>query len=116
MDNKCNCNSSHNHHNCDCNNDKDKYENNCNCTHHHDSQHDCDCNCNHHDEEHFEEDDYCDLDDTKICDNCGKCLDEYNTDEKGFVKVKIDKIIKEDSDISLEDLYKQYGLNDDDEE
>ena len=56
----------------------------------------------------------CDLDDNKICDNCGKCLDFFNTDEKGYVTVKVDKIVKEDP--TLEDLYKQYGLDDDDED
>lgn len=56
----------------------------------------------------------CDIDPNKICDNCGKCLDTYNTDEKGYVSIKIDKIIKE-GDVSLEDLYKQYGLDGDDE-
>ena len=59
---------------------------------------------------------FCDLDPTKLCLNCGKCLDEYNTDEKGFVKVKIDKILREEDDVSLEDLYKQYGLDDEDGE
>ena len=59
---------------------------------------------------------FCDLDPTKLCLNCGKCLDNFNTDEKGFVKVKIDKIIREDGgEVSLNDLYKQYGLDEDDE-
>ena len=58
---------------------------------------------------------FCDLDPTKLCLNCGKCLDNFNTDEKGFVKVKIDKIIRESDDkISLDDLLKQYGLDDED--
>ena len=57
---------------------------------------------------------FCDLDPTKLCLNCGKCLDNFNTDEKGFVKVKIDKIIRENGDFSLEELYKQYGLDGDD--
>lgn len=56
----------------------------------------------------------CDLDPNKICNNCGKCLDEYNTDEKGYVSIKIDKIIAGD-DMGLDDLYKQYGLDDDEE-
>lgn len=60
------------------------------------------------------EDYYCDLDPTKICDNCGKCLDTYNTDENGYIKIPIDKI-ETDSDVSLDELYKMYGLDDDDE-
>jgi len=56
----------------------------------------------------------CDLDENKLCINCGKCLDSFNTDEKGFVKVKIDKIIPSE-EVSLEDLYKQYGLDGDDD-
>lgn len=35
------------------------------------------------------EDDYCDLDKTKICDNCGKCLG----DEKNYKIIKITKIV-----------------------
>lgn len=62
----------------------------------------------------------CDLDPNKICNNCGKCLDAFNTDEKGFVKIPIDKIIKdgeesEENSVSLEDLLKQYGLQDDED-
>ena len=59
----------------------------------------------------------CDLDDTKLCDNCGKCLDFFNTDEKGYVSIKVDKIIQDqDNQPSLEELYKQYGLDGDEEE
>lgn len=61
----------------------------------------------------------CDLDPTKFCDNCGKCLDSYNTDEKGYVTIKVDKVIREsedDKDVSLDDLYKAYGLDGDDDE
>jgi len=57
----------------------------------------------------------CDLEENKLCNNCGKCIDSINTDEKGFVKVPIDKIIRDDN-IQLEDLLKQYGLDDDEEE
>lgn len=62
--------------------------------------------------------DRCDIDPSKICDNCGKCLDEYNTNSKGFVEVPIDKIIMQNSDVSLEHFYKEFGLEDveDDEE
>ena len=59
----------------------------------------------------------CDLDPTKFCDNCGKCLDSYNTDEKGFVKIKIDKVIRPQNDeMTLDELYKAYGLDGDDDE
>lgn len=58
---------------------------------------------------------FCDLDPNKICDNCGKCLDTINTDEKGFVKIPIDKIVADD-DLTLEELYKQYGLEDEEGE
>ena len=34
----------------------------------------------------------CDLDPTKVCDNCGRCLDIQD-----FVSIKIDRIINEDS-------------------
>lgn len=56
----------------------------------------------------------CDIDPKKICNNCGKCLDEFKTDEKGFVSIKVDKIIRE-GDVSLDDLFKQYGLDSDDD-
>lgn len=59
--------------------------------------------------------DLCDLDRSKICDNCGKCLDEYNTDEKGYVKIKIDKIDMTGANPSLEDFYKEMGLDKDDD-
>lgn len=58
----------------------------------------------------------CDIDPKKICNNCGKCLDEFNTDEKGYVSIKVDKIIREGDDVSLDDLFKQYGLDGDDDE
>lgn len=58
--------------------------------------------------------DKCDLDPNKICDNCGKCLKEYKTDEKGYVKIDIDKIIS--SPDSLDDFYEMAGLADDEEE
>ena len=40
------------------------------------------------------EDDFCDLDKTKICDNCGKCLNE----DKNYKIIKITKIITGDKD------------------
>ena len=60
--------------------------------------------------------DICDLDENKICDNCGKCLDEFNTDEKGYVKIPVDKIDMSGEGLSVEDFYKMYGLDKDDEE
>lgn len=64
----------------------------------------------------------CDLNPEKYCDNCGQCLDSYNTDDKGYVSIKVDKIITDgeaeqdiNSTVSLEDLFKQYGLDGDDE-
>ena len=36
------------------------------------------------------EDDTCDLDPTKICDNCGKCIET----DVNYKIIKIDKIIK----------------------
>ena len=56
----------------------------------------------------------CDVDPTKLCTNCGKCLDTFNTDEKGFVSIKIDKVVA-DKDLSLDQLFKQYGLDGDDD-
>ncbi len=100
----------HHHHDCDC---------------HNHTQH-SDCNCGSHSHQNdkkdiqkkkykdFEFDDEtdftCDLDPTKICDNCGKCLDAFNTDKEGYVQIQIDKIEKGDS--TLQDLYKMYGLDD----
>lgn len=60
----------------------------------------------------------CDLDPTKFCDNCGKCLDSLNTDDKGYVTIKIDKVIPSDEkgeEPTLEELLKSYGLDDDDD-
>lgn len=59
--------------------------------------------------------DMCDLDPNKVCDNCGKCLDMLKTDEKGYVHVPVDKIITESDEISVEDFYTMYGLDDEDE-
>lgn len=91
----------------------------------HDHHDDCCCGHEHNKEEkkntklkkykdfEFDDnDDYsCDLDPSKMCDNCGKCLDIYNTDKEGFVQIQIDKIDKGGS--SLNDLYKMYGLDED---
>ena len=73
------------------------------------------CNCGHDHEHHTheisEEDLYCDLEPGKICDNCMMCLDAFNTDEKGYVQIPIEKIDK--SNLSLDELYKMYGLDED---
>lgn len=53
----------------------------------------------------------CELDPSKMCDNCGKCLDSFNTDAEGYAQIKIDKV--DTSNIALDDLYKMYGLDDD---
>ena len=60
--------------------------------------------------------DKCDLDPSKICDNCGACIDEYNTNEKGFIEIPIDKIDLTGADPSLEDFYKSMGLEDEDDD
>lgn len=60
--------------------------------------------------------DRCDLDPSKICDNCGACISEYNTNEKGFVEIPIDKIDMTAGEPSLDDFYKMYGLDDDEDE
>lgn len=60
--------------------------------------------------------DRCDLDPSKICDNCGACISEYNTNEKGFVEIPIDKIDMTGGEPSLEDFYKMYGLEDEEDE
>ena len=39
--------------------------------------------------------DICDLDENKICDNCGKCLDI-----KEFATIKIDKIITDPAELT----------------
>lgn len=78
----------------------------------HDHNHNC--GCTHHHNHIDEIDDTCDIDPSKICDNCMKCLDIYNTDKEGFVQIKVDKI--DTSKNTLEDFYMMYGLNDDDEE
>lgn len=110
------CDCEHEHDHCDCKHEHDH----CDCEHEHDH-----CDCEH---EHYcvlEPDQICtncgeclvcDLDPNKMCDNCGKCLDSFNTDEKGYVSVKIDKIIREGDDPTLEELYKQYGLLDEDDD
>ena len=60
--------------------------------------------------------DRCDLDPSKICDNCGACISEYNTNEKGFVEIPIDKIDITAGDATLEDFYSAMGLEDEEDE
>ena len=60
--------------------------------------------------------DLCDLDPTKICNNCGACIDEFNTNEKGFVEIPIDKIDLSGAEPSLDDFYKSMGLDDEDDD
>ena len=60
--------------------------------------------------------DRCDLDPTKICDNCGACIDEFNTNEKGFVEIPIDKIDMSGAQPTLDDFYKSMCLDDEDDD
>ena len=60
--------------------------------------------------------DKCDLNEKKICDNCGACIDQYNTNEKGFVEIPIEKIDLTGVDVPLEEFYKMMGLEDDDDD
>ena len=61
----------------------------------------------------------CDLDPTKKCDNCGKCLEEYmpETNKKGFVEIPVEfeteaDNAEDDDDLSpeLKDLFAAYGM------
>ena len=74
--------------------------------------HHCDCGHDHHHNEEIDmEDLICDLDPNKICDNCMQCLDTFNTDGKGYVSIGIDGVDASNG-LSLDDLYKMYGLDD----
>ena len=81
------------------------------------NKHHCDCCHEHHEHENEEveniDDLICDLDPSKICDNCMKCLTTFNTDEKGYVSIGIDGV-DASQNITLNDLYKMYGLDDED--
>lgn len=94
-------------------NQHEKHSHHCSCGHDHEHEADKSQNKLKYKDFEFDDntDDSCDLDSNKICDNCGKCLDIYNTDKDGFVQIQIDKIEKGDS--SLQDLYKMYGLDED---
>ena len=63
----------------------------------------------------------CDLDPTKKCDNCGKCLEEMmpETNKKGFVEIPVEFETEadnadesEDDNLSpeLKDLFAAYGM------
>ena len=99
----------------------------CDCGHNHKNHHEHSCDCGHdhidrpcvlyEDRDHCidcGECEMCDLDPTKKCDNCGKCLEEYELplDDKGFYnfEAKLDM-----SGMDLEDLYKAYGLDDEED-
>lgn len=82
--------------------------NNHSCSH---DQHEHECNCHHEESEVDIEDLICDLDPNKICDNCMKCVNTFNTDSKGYVSIGIDGV-DETHGITLDDLYKMYGLED----
>ena len=53
----------------------------------------------------FYEDDICDLDGTKICDNCEKCL---HIGEEDYMEIQIDGVIKDDEELFLE--YEDFEL------
>ena len=79
--------------------------------HHHEDHCCCD---HHHDENEVEsiDDLICDLDPSKICDNCMQCINTFITDDKGYVSIGIDDV-DSNQNITLNDLYKMYGLDDD---
>ena len=81
----------------------------------HTEHHHC-CDCHDHKKEIEAQEDIedflCDLDPSKICDNCMQCLDTFNTDKKGYVSIGIDGV-DQNSGLTLNDLYKMYGLDDD---
>lgn len=53
----------------------------------------------------YTEDDYCDLYENKICDNCGKCLEEQGIDTKAIKIEDIAKTVEENK--VLEEEYKK---------
>ncbi|MGL4731933.1 MAG: hypothetical protein ACRCW0_10175 [Clostridium sp.] len=65
----------------------------------------------------YTEDDYCDLLEKKICDNCGKCLQEKGVDIKAINIEEISKTIEENKFIEEEwkkeneNLITSYDLN-----
>ena len=102
-DDDCEC-GCHDGAECDCECDDD-----CKCGCHENAHHAQDCDCDDYDCG----DDTCDLDPTKICDNCGQCLEFVNVDEKGYASIGIDGVSVEG--VTLDDLYHMYGLDKDEE-
>lgn len=116
------CEHSHNHCDCGCEDEEES----CNCNHHHSHEHSHEkCVHGHHEKAcilyddrpnciHCGECEMCDLDPNKVCDNCGKCLEEYGLpmDEKGFYN--FEAVLDKDS-MSLEDMYTAYGLEDEED-
>ena len=91
-------------------------ENKKNATNKHHTHEHCECGHEHHEHSRDEEienidDLICDLDPSKICDNCMKCINTFNTDAKGYVSIGIDGV-DSNKNITLNDLYKMYGLDD----
>lgn len=64
----------------------------------------------------YTEDDYCDLFSKKICDNCGKCLEEDGIDIKAINIDDIAKTIEENSFIEEELKNALEALNEETEE
>lgn len=81
-------------------------------TKNHEHHENCSCGHNHSHHEIDFEDLVCDLDPSKICDNCMQCLNTFNTDNKGYVSIGIDKVDSAKG-LTLNDLYKMYGLDED---
>lgn len=62
----------------------------------------------------YTEDDFCDLYEKKICDNCGKCLEEQGIDIRAIKIEDIAKTVEENK--FLEDEYKKELLKAEDKE
>ena len=62
----------------------------------------------------YTEDDFCDLYEKKICDNCGKCLEEQGVDIRAIKTEDIAKTVEENK--FLEEEYKKELLKAEEEE
>lgn len=62
----------------------------------------------------YTEDDFCDLYEKKICDNCGKCLEEQGIDIRAIKIEDIAKTVEENK--FLEEEYKKELLKSEDKE
>lgn len=62
----------------------------------------------------YTEDDFCDLYEKKICDNCGKCLEEQGVDIRAIKIEDIAKTVEENK--FLEEEYKNELLKEEEEE